>query len=114
MISSQPASRSLPKVSIGKQSNPCGGNLARPMSSRTGLLSFGEAAQQFGADLPNRHQSTRLVGAAGLSCVPLWPRWKIATRHFSSRTLMRCAKYCFSAGLRLLRVKDWIDGRRGT
>lgn len=46
-------------------------------------------------------------------CVPLWPRWKRATRHFSSRTLMRCAKYCFSAGLRLLRVKDWIDGRRG-
>lgn len=35
MITS-PASRSLPKASIGKQSNPCGGNLARPMSSRTG------------------------------------------------------------------------------
>lgn len=52
MISS-PASRSLPKASIGKQSNPCGGNLARPNSTRTGLLSFTEFPEQFPAQVSN-------------------------------------------------------------
>lgn len=52
MISSS-ASRSLPKASIGKQSNPCGGNLARPNSTRTGHSSFAEFPEQFPAQVSN-------------------------------------------------------------
>jgi len=44
-------------------------------------------------------------------CEPLLPRWKRATRSFTSRTLKRCAKCCFSAGLRLLSMADKIEGR---